>query len=140
MRTCNPARDDVIAMLAAAGLPVADIAAGREVHFIGIRDDGLIAVGGFECHGTAALVRSMVTAHTRRGTGVGSTLLGAIEEAAGQQGARDLYLLTETAESFFSSRGYALSSRARAPAAIASSPQFSSLCPSSAAFMHKRLA
>jgi amino-acid N-acetyltransferase len=48
-------------------------------------------------------------------------------------------LLTQTAEALFAQHGYRRAERASAPAALQASPQFASLCPSSAVFMQKDL-
>lgn len=139
MDTCEPGRDEVIAMLRSAGLPVADLEAGRKVRFIGLREEGLLAVGGIEVFDDSALLRSLVTRRGRRGEGVGTRLLATIETEAARCGVRMLYLLTDTAEAFFGARGYAKVPRERAPVTIAATPQFASLCPASSAFMCKPL-
>lgn len=139
MHTCVPARADVIGMLAAAGLPTADIVAGQDIRFVGLHDGGLVAVGGIERYGDVALLRSLVTAEARRGAGIGTALCAALESEARRSGVRELFLLTETAAPFFAARGFEPMSRAAAPPAIAATRQFSSLCPTDAIFMRKRL-
>jgi amino-acid N-acetyltransferase len=66
-------------------------------------------------------------------------LVAACEQYAIESGIDTLYLLTETAETFFECLGYTRLPRDRAPAAIVRSAQFASLCPSSAAFMARTL-
>jgi amino-acid N-acetyltransferase len=139
MNTCDPGRDEVIAMLRSEGLPVADLEAGREVRFIGLRDEGLAAVGGLEVYGDCALLRSLVTDAGRRGSGLGTRLLDVIEAEAARSGVIMLYLLTDTAAPFFAARGYAPLPREQAPAEIAATSQFANLCPAAAAFMVKPL-
>jgi amino-acid N-acetyltransferase len=46
-----------------------------------------------------------------------------------------LFLLTTTAAPFFARRGFAPVKRSTAPEAMTKSPQFASLCPSTAACM-----
>jgi amino-acid N-acetyltransferase len=72
--------------------------------------------------------------------GLGKDLVAAIEEHAREAGVRELYLLTTTAEAFFAGLGYLKVSREQAPAGIAGTEQFASLCPSSSCFMAKILA
>jgi amino-acid N-acetyltransferase len=74
-----------------------------------------------------------------RGTGLGKRLVEAMEEHARACGVRDLYLLTVTAEGFFAGLGYRKLPREQAPPGIASTEQFSQLCPSSSSFMVKTL-
>src|SRR3546814_2079737 len=62
-------------------------------------------------------------------------MLSSLERPAADDGATRLYLLTTTAESFFGRFGYAPLPRASAPAEIADSAEFRSLCPASAAFL-----
>jgi len=65
-------------------------------------------------------------------------LLAHAEDEAEKRGAREIYLLTTTAEAYFSRRGYTRVERASAPTAIAATRQFSDLCPSSSSFMVKK--
>jgi len=130
---------DLIAALKAADLPTDDLQQpGRR--FYRFEDDaGLIGYGGLEqiCHD--ALIRSMVVVDARRGGGLGAEVLSWLEVSAAEQKATALYLLTTTATSFFQRQGYVVLPRSAAPAAIAASRQFSTLCPASAAFMFKEL-
>jgi len=58
---------------------------------------------------------------------------------AQSQGAREIYLLTTTAERFFERLGYGRVPREAAPVAIQRTQEFSTLCHSSSAFMVKQL-
>jgi len=60
-----------------------------------------------------------------------------VEEMAAELKVRDTYLLTTTAAEFFEYLGYRQLDRNLAPAAIALTKEFSSLCPSTAVFMVK---
>src|SRR3546814_10452773 len=72
-------------------------------------EDGLIGYGGVEGAGADRLLRSFIVVEARRGAGLGSAMLSALERAAADDGATRLYLLTTTAESFFGRFGYARS-------------------------------
>ena len=128
------------ALLAAAGLPTADLAAEHFTHFIATgpahAPEALI---GLQPYDDVALLRSLVVSPEARGTGYGSALLAEIEAYAQQLGVRELYLLTNTAETFFSHRGYSSVERAGVPEVIRQTAEFSSLCPASAVCMHKRI-
>ncbi|WP_339524553.1 arsenic resistance N-acetyltransferase ArsN2 [Pseudomonas sp. EA_35y_Pfl2_R111] len=128
------------ALLAAAGLPTADLAAEHFVHFIAAgpahAPEALI---GLQPYGDVALLRSLVVSPTTRGKGYGGALVAEIEAYAQQLGVRELYLLTNTAEAFFGRRGYSSVERADVPEAIRQTAEFSSLCPASAVCMHKRI-
>ena len=131
----------LVALLSGAGLPVSDLA-GPGKQFYGVRrDDGtLVAAGGLEIRGEAALLRSCVVAADRRGERLGRTLVEALVLAAAEAGVNELYLLTETAEAFFAALGFRVVDRARVPAAIAGLSQFVSVCPASATVMTRPLA
>jgi amino-acid N-acetyltransferase len=99
----------------------------------------LVGTGGFEVHGDSGLLRSVVVADRRRGTGLGRALVASVEAAARQQGLGSLVLLTETARDFFARLGYVDIARETAPEAIRNSAEFTSICPQSAHCMSKRL-
>src|SRR3546814_14440573 len=106
-------------VLAEAELPASDIAAPG-CHFYRFDDeDGLIGYGGVAGAGADRLLRSFIVVEARRGAGLGSAMLSALERAAADDGATRLYLLPTTAESFFGRFGYAPLPRAPAPAAYA---------------------
>lgn len=132
-------RPSVRALLEANGLPTADLQEDT-IRLLGLQDgNGLAGVVGLELHDEVALLRSLAVRSDLRGTGVGSSLVQAAEQAAGRSGVRQVFLLTTTAESFFSRRGYTRHDRAAAPNAIKGTAEFASLCPASAAFMVKHL-
>lgn len=128
-------------LLVEARLPVADLDSTPQITFWVIRDDSGRPVGaiGLERHGDVALLRSLVVAPGQRRRGLGRRLIRALEEHANAEGLAQLVLLTETAENFFSRMGYVVIDRDRAPSAVTSSAEFSTLCPSSAVCMTKRL-
>lgn len=70
---------------------------------------------------------------------MGSALTLHAEQFAASQNIRSIYLLTTTAESFFSRLGYKRIDRSAAPASIAATREFSQLCPASSSFMYKSL-
>ena len=134
----HPRLDRTIALLDAADLPSDDVASLDLDHFIGLGDrDDPDGVVGLEVFGDVALLRSLVLDASRRGTGEGRMLVTAVEAHARAHGITRLYLLTTTAEAFFAHLGYTRSAREAAPDAIQRTREFSSLCPSTAAFMVK---
>jgi amino-acid N-acetyltransferase len=132
-------REAAKALLEASGLPVSDLTS--EIQLLGEwYEGGLVGVIGLEVRGATALLRSLAVATTRRGSGRGSGLVSAAERLAIASGIRELYLLTTTAESFFARRGYQRLPREAAPDGIRRTVEFSSICPTSSAFMRKVLA
>ena len=130
----------IVRLLSNAALPHEDLAAEHLRHFLVVRDaDGIAGVVGMEVADDAGLLRSLAVADTRRGGGVASRLVDALEAHARAAGIRTLYLLTTTAEGFFARRGYARTERGEVPDAIAATAEFRSICPASAACMAKAL-
>jgi len=129
---------EAAALLEANGLPTGDLSSA--VRLLGVRDArGLEGVVGLEARGEAGLLRSLAVRSDQRETGLGSALVLEVERMAAAAGIAELYLLTTTAERFFSHRGYHRAEREDAPAPIRTTSEFASVCPSSAVFMRKVL-
>jgi C_GCAxxG_C_C family probable redox protein len=127
-------------LLSACDLPSSDLAACASLQLFGCRSDaGLAGVVGVELYGPVALLRSLAVAPEYSGIGLGKALVEHAEAVAAWRGVESLYLLTTTADTYFSRLGYAHASRDDAPAAIRATAQFSGLCPASSAFMSKRI-
>lgn len=136
----GPALQAVVSLLAQAKLPTADLTAAHceDFFFAGpaAEPTGLV---GLEIFGDVALLRSLVVAPGRRGSGEGAALLRHAEDEARARGVRVLYLLTTTAEPFFAKHGYVRAARDTAPPAIRATREFSGICPASSAFMSRQL-
>ena len=136
----RPPHLSVLALLEAEGLPASDLTEAHLEHFFFTGSDGApSALVGLEIYGEAALLRSLIVNAAARTQGLGSALVLHAEEYAAAHQVRALYLLTTSAETYFEHRGYRRIDRADAPPAIKSTREFASLCPSSSAFMIKRL-
>jgi arsenate reductase len=134
----NAGRDaisDVAAFLTANGLPVAGLAE-HATDLLVARDGGrLVATAALEIHGTDALLRSVAVDAATRGTGLGQRIARAALDRARQRGASHVYLLTETASSFFPKFGFIPIGRAVVPDSIRRTVEFASACPASAQVM-----
>jgi amino-acid N-acetyltransferase len=136
----NPDECAVKRLLSESGLPILDISPHHLQDFFWCGSGSVLeGVVGLELYGEVALLRSLAVASSRRGSGLGSGLVAHAELHAQNQGAKSLYLLTNTAESFFLRRGYTRIHRGEAPTAIRNTSEFSGICPVSSAFMVKRL-
>ena len=101
-------------------------------------DDGcLMGCVALELFGSDALVRSLAVTADARGHGLGSALLSRALDHARAAGAREAWLLTETAGSFFADRGWLPADRAAAPPGIAGSVELIGACPSSVPAMRR---
>jgi amino-acid N-acetyltransferase len=122
--------------LSAAQLPIDDLGGPDQLFFSLSDDDGLIGFIGLEGEGSDRLLRSLVVLPTRRGRGHGRVLVERLEKVI--NGAVDrLHLLTTGSASFFRDLGYVDADRSEAPADIAATAQFSSLCGPRATYLVK---
>ena len=94
---------------------------------------------GLEIHGEYGLLRSLVVWENARYCGYGKILVNEIEKLALQKKVKTLFLLTNTAEMFFTRLNYQKIERDDVPQPIRNTQEFFSLCPDSAAVMRKFL-
>jgi amino-acid N-acetyltransferase len=126
-------------LLAAAGLPLEGAADALGLGVVAREGQRVVAAAAVERFGDAGLLRSVVVAEERRGTGLGQAIVGAAEAAARDAGIRDLYLLTETAPDWFPRLGYATVPRAEAAGSVGESIEFTTVCRDTGVPMRKSL-
>ena len=97
----------------------------------------LVGFAGLQQFDSFALLRSVVVFPGARTQANGTRIVNWLAAEADQRGANELFLLTTTAADFFEKRGFRPVDRNEAPAAIASTAEFTSLCPASAVFMRR---
>jgi len=116
-------------------LPTQDCAAQAQ-NFYGIFDgDELIAAGGLEPTANYALLRSIVVKEEFRASGLARSISEYLISLAEAEGKKAVYLLTETAETYFESLGFSSVDRVQVPLEITQTRQFTSLCPDTASCM-----
>ena len=136
----SPARHRVVALLSSAGLPSADLPEDPLECFWGCGSpENPKGVIGLEVHGSYGLLRSLVVEAAQQKTGCAKALVSTLENYAHCRRLRSIFLLTETAEGFFGKLGYHAINRNIVPEPIRATQEFSSLCPSTAIVMTKRL-
>jgi len=136
----NPSYLEVKDLLESSGLPINDLTPENMKHFSAAWEDSrLEGVVGIELLGTDALLRSLAVVTSKRGTGLGASLLAEMEQYAVKNGVTRLFVITTTAESYFNKHGYINLSREAAPETIRSTQEFSSICPDDAVLMVKQL-
>jgi amino-acid N-acetyltransferase len=131
--------EGIHSLLERNGLPTGDLASSRAEFVVAREGADLIGAGALERFGTVALLRSVVVAADRRGTGLGERIVRELEQRARVSGIEQLVLLTQTAALFFERRGYRVIERGKAAAAVQASEEFRSLCPLSSICMVKAL-
>ena len=135
----RPTGDELAAIEALvrdSGLPT-EVVRDRfpDAYTVARRDGAVVGVAALETHDRCGLLRSVAVAPTERGRGTGVALIADRLAMAQANGIESVYLLTTTASALFRRFGFADAARASAPAALAASPEFAALCPSSATCM-----
>lgn len=130
---------DIRLLLERNGLPTSDLASSHPEFVVAHEGAELIGAGALERFGSVALLRSVVVAADRRGTGLGERIVRELERRARASGIEELVLLTQTAAPFFERHGYRVIERVAAAAAVQASEEFRSLCPVSSVCMMKAL-
>lgn len=126
----------IVELLAANGLPTADVQPGSAPAFWVVRrDERVIGVVGLERFGTVGLLRSLAVSTEHRRMRLGVALIHALEAHASRSGLTSLVLLTETAAGFFERLDFHVVARGDVPAAVQMSTEFQALCPASAVCM-----
>ena len=126
---------EILSFLAANNLPAAGLAE-HATHLLVAREAGrLVGTAALEAYGMDVLLRSVAVDASRRGTGLGQRLTRAALDLAKERGAARVFLLTETAATFFPRFGFVDIDRAEVPPAIRGTVEFASACPASARVM-----
>src|SRR5688572_1830384 len=131
--TLRPARagdlDAVRELLTTCELPLGGLDDQFGEHYVvAEKDNTIIGVAGVESHGTDGLLRSVAVAPVLRGSGIARELVDDRIAWAKSHGLESIYLLTMTAESYFTRHGFVVAERGSAPTAIRRSHEFSELC------------
>jgi len=131
-------RQSIINLLKSNNLPVDDI--GKSTLLFGYMDkENLSGTAGLEIYDDCALIRSISIQKKWQGQGLGVALQKELEQVAKSKSINCLYLLTTTAEGFFKKQGFDIVHRDEVPLSIQSTTEFSSVCPSTAIIMKKKL-
>lgn len=97
-----------------------------------------VGLGGVEVYGDYGLLRSVGVVEAARGTSAGRAIVENRVAWAKANGLLALFLLTETAEDFFTHLGFETVPRETFPPEVQRSVEFSQACPDSAAAMCTR--
>ena len=119
-------------LLRACKLPTDGFDAPHVVALVARVDGAIVGSAAIEQYGESGLLRSVAVSESHRGRSLGLELTRAAIALAQARGLTSLYLLTETAASFFPKFGFASVSRADIPANVTASVEFTSACPASA--------
>jgi len=126
-------------LLESVSLPSADIDEHID-NFLVLKNSGnLVATIGIEKYGETALLRSLAVKKEYQNDGHGGRLYQRFILDAEKEGVKNIYLLTTTAETYFSRKGFKRISRDDVPEEIKNTTEYSTLCPSDSVCMVKRL-
>jgi amino-acid N-acetyltransferase len=140
VRPATPADAPALfALLADARLPTADVDCAAQDFLLAFADGRLVGSVGLERRGADGLLRSLAVVPELRHRGLGGRLHDQMVTHAALRGVRTLYLLTTTAERFFAARAFERVDRAAFPEALRATPQFTALCPATAACMRRHI-
>lgn len=134
--TKTSALNDVLELLKTNRLPYQDVDLNKGV-MISYHDESgkLIGSGGLEFYSNYALLRSVAVDEAQRGKCAGKEIVNDLLNRAKDKTANEVYLLTETAHSYFLKHGFTDIARDQVPDVIKESSEFKSVCPVSAACM-----
>ena len=126
-------------LLRTLDLPTAGVAEWVERFWIADHGGKAVGVVGLEQYGDEALLRSVAVDPSWRSAGLGRALVDAALRAARTAGAREMYLLTTTADRYFARFGFVQIARDDVPGSVQQSVEFREACPASAVVMRTEL-
>ncbi len=129
----------MVGLLEKVGLPWTDVHEHLFNFIIGLDRNRVVAVVGLEVYGTEGLLRSLAVDPGYRDRGIGQVLYEKVLRLAHERGVKRIHLLTDTAQGYFSKRGFEMGDRTAAPPGIRDTREFTQLCPASAVYMVKGL-
>ena len=140
LRAVAPDDTGFVEALEAAKLLVSGLSGSNCANFAFVNKAGEpVAYAGYTVFDKIALLRSVVVLPAHRGLRVGGRLTAALISQLQGMGVARIFLLTEGAEFFFATLGFAALERDQAPEPIAGTDQFVRHCSDEAVFMTRPL-
>ena len=129
----------IIQLLDECKLPYSDIMPEKQQFVIAEIDQKIIGCAGYEAYNQNGLFRSLAVKPLYRDMMIAHTMIDNIFALAQEQGIREFFLLTTTANKLFGKLGWEIINRNNVPESIGSTTEFSSICPSVAICMKYQL-
>jgi amino-acid N-acetyltransferase len=129
----------VLHLLSHSGLPPDGLRDHMASAFVARSGQQIVGCAALELYDTAALLRSVAVADTYRGRGLGQRLTQQALDFGRERGITHVYLLTETAATFFPKFGFREVDRAQVPEKVKQSVEFTTACPDTALAMALKL-
>jgi amino-acid N-acetyltransferase len=115
----------IVNFLRANGLPTVGVENCSSNFVIETDEKGVwYGIAGLELYGQSALLRSVAVDESSRGMGHGKVLVDAALSKARQNGACNVYLLTDNASKYFENLGFGSVDREDIDGAVKASPEF----------------
>ncbi|MFX0210010.1 MAG: arsenic resistance N-acetyltransferase ArsN2 [Candidatus Hodarchaeota archaeon] len=126
----------IINLLNQVNLPQEGIEEHLSDFIVSIHEGIVIGCAGIEIYETVGLLRSVAVHPDYQGKTIGNALIHQILSHAQKKRVKEIFLLTETAEKYFSRLGFKKINREDIDYRIKETQEFKSLCPASAISMH----
>ena len=139
----TPRREDLLeifALLEECNLPKEGLAPHISTTLVAREGIEIVGCSGLELYQEFALLRSVAVKPGFRKQGLALRLTRAALDLAKEHHVTNVYLLTETASTFFSKLGFLQIPRSDVPENVKRSVEFTTLCPDTATVMMKSLA
>ena len=131
-------REEIKSLLRSQKLPTEDLPEQLSHFYTAVENEKVIGLIGMEKYGQYGLLRSMVVHPDYRNRHIAETLIHTLEQGEASDNTTEMFLLTETADQYFSRKGYSAIDRNNVPDEIKQSSEFSHVCPVSAVVMRKQ--
>jgi amino-acid N-acetyltransferase len=139
LRLAAPSDEAAVeALLTASGLPLDGVHDALPCFVVAVEAGDIVGVAGIEACGVSgehALLRSVAVTPSWQKRGLGRALVLRTIAEAESRGAKALYLLTTTAEHYFPTFGFHVTSRGDVPDDVRATAEFQGACPDSATVM-----
>ena len=121
---------EVEKLLLTVNLPIEGVKESFSNFFIAQKKNMIIGCAGIEIYEEVGLLRSVAIIPSSQKQGIGQMMVNKIEEFAIEEGIKNLYLLTDTAEQFFLRLNYKKIARERTDSRIKQTIEFTTICTS----------
>jgi arsenate reductase len=126
---------DIFALLDECELPKDGLAPHLATTVVARNGNKLVGCAALELYDEFALLRSVAVRTSFRGRALGVRLSKAALDMARRHRVKTVFLLTETAETFFAKLGFVTVPRSEVPQKVQQSVEFTTLCPDTATVM-----
>ena len=120
----------ILNILEASGLPTAGVPESPDNFLVADGGGNIAGVIGLEKEGWNVLLRSLAVSQSLRNRGIGAALMDRALEVAREEGCREAFLLTATAEKYLADWGFARIDRSGIPAVLLEASALNTACPS----------